>query len=86
MFGKGPHPRDGTTPRVNPKVTYGLQVIIVYPWTFRDCKECPILGQSSRGGHACGGQAAYGDPLPFLLQFCYGLKAALKNLKSTLKR
>ena len=82
-------PIEWTTLRVNPKVNYGLWVIMMCPRHFINCNKCTTLVEDvdNRGGYArvaAGSIWEISVPSP---QFCCEHKTALKNiLKKLLKK
>lgn len=59
-------------PRINPKVNYGLWVIMTYQCRFISCDKCTKLvsDTDNEGGYA---------NVAFLLNFAVNLKSALKK-------
>ena len=73
-------PTECTTRRTDPKVNYGLWVIMMYQCRFISCNQCtPLMRDAdSVEGYACVGQGVYGKTLYLSLNFVVKSKTSPK--------
>ena len=79
-----PNPWNVQTPRVNPKVSCGLKVIMICQCKFINCNTCPTLvgDVDNRAGLAYVGAGKIWEISVLSAQYCFESKTALKKIKS----